>query len=167
MYGPSQIENRIGQDTVITKEFTLLKGGGSNVIRGNLLLIPLGESILFVEPVFLEAETGGIPQLKRVIVVAGDQIAMEPTLEESLAAIFGTEAPLTEVVVEVPPSPEPEEAEEPVATEIASLIEEAQQHYEKAQEYLKAGDWAGYGEELDTLEAVLERLAELAATEER
>ena len=95
---------------------------------------------------------------------------MEPTLEESITAIFGTGAPPTEVVVEVPAPREPSvplEAEEPVATEIASLIEEAQQHYENAQEYLKAGDWAGYGEELDALKAVLERLAELATTEER
>ncbi|GAJ13977.1 unnamed protein product, partial [marine sediment metagenome] len=132
------------------------------VIRGNLLLIPLGKSLLYVEPVFLQAETGGLPQLKRVIVVAGDQIAMESTLQGSIAAIFGAEAPPIEPVVE-PPAP-PEQGE-PVATEIANLIEQARQHYDKAQQYLKAGDWAGYGEELDALKAVLDRLAELAAEE--
>ncbi|GAH96365.1 unnamed protein product, partial [marine sediment metagenome] len=66
VYGPSQIENRIGQDTIITEQLALWGRGGSRVIRGNLLLIPLGGSILYVEPVFLEAETGGLPQLKRV-----------------------------------------------------------------------------------------------------
>ncbi|MBA7495908.1 hypothetical protein ES702_06504 [subsurface metagenome] len=158
--GPSQIENRIGQDTVITEQLALWGRGGSRVIRGNLLLIPLGKSILYVEPVFLQAEGGGLPQLKRVIIAAGDQIAMEPTLGESIAAIFGTEVPPTE-----PKPPTPTEPGEPVSAEVASLIEKAQQHYDKAQQYLKAGDWAGYGEELAALKAVLDRLAELAAEE--
>jgi len=168
VYGPSQVENRIGQDTVITEQLALWSRGGSRVIRGNLLLIPLGGSILYVEPVFLEAETGGLPELKRVIVAAGDQIAMELTLEKSIAAIFlpefpsGDEAPPTEVVVIPPALPEPEE---PVAAEIADLIEEAQLHYNQAQQYLKAGDWAGYGRELEALEAVLDQLAELVAAE--
>ncbi len=160
--GPSQIENRISQDTIITEQLALWGRGGSRVIRGNLLLIPLGKSNLYVEPVFLQAEAGGLPQLKRVIVVVGDQVAMEPTLKESIAAIFGAEAPPTEPVVKPPVPAEPEEA---VAADIANLIEEAQQHYNKAQEYLKAGDWAGYGSELDALEAVLDRLAELIAEE--
>jgi len=162
--GPSQIENRISQDTVITEQLALWGRGGSRVIRGNLLLIPLGEALLYVEPVFLQAEAGGLPQLKRVIVAAGEQIAMDLTLRESIAAIFGTEAPPTEPVVE---PPAPAEPGEPVTAEIANLIEAAQQHYNKAQQYLQAGDWAGYGEELDALEAVLDQLAELAAEGER
>jgi uncharacterized membrane protein (UPF0182 family) len=94
-------------------------------------------------------------------VAAGDQIAMESTLKGSIAAIFGAVAPPTEPpVVEPPPPVEPEE---PVTADIAELIEEAKQHYNKAQEYLKAGDWAGYGEELDALKRVLDRLAELTA----
>jgi uncharacterized membrane protein (UPF0182 family) len=163
VYGPSQIENRIQQDTVITEQLALWSRGGSRVIRGNLLLIPLGKSNLYVEPVFLQAEIGGLPELKRVIVVAGENIAMEPTLQESLAVIFGTEAPPTEPEPEPPAPPGPEE---PATTEIASLIEEAQQHYNNAQQYLKAGDWASYGEELDALEAVLDRLAELVAEQQ-
>ncbi|MFC1982701.1 UPF0182 family protein, partial [Chloroflexota bacterium] len=159
--GPSQIENRIGQDTVITEQLALWGRGGSRVIRGNLLLIPLGKSILYVEPVFLEAETGGIPELKRVIVVAGDQIAMEPTLKESIAAVFGVEAPPDE-----PKPPVSEEPGKPVGADIAELIKEAQQHYKKAQQYLKFGDWAGYGSELDAMKIVLEKLAELTGENE-
>ena len=160
VYGPSQIENRIQQDTVITEQLALWGRGGSRVIRGNLLMIPLGKSNLYVESVFLQADAGGLPELKRVIVAAGDQIAMEPTLTESLTAIFGIEAPPTEP--EVGP-PTPAEPEEPVSADIASLIEEAQQHYDKSQQYLKAGDWANYGKELDALKVVLDQLAELAA----
>ncbi|MBA7625374.1 hypothetical protein ES703_32804 [subsurface metagenome] len=91
---------------------------------------------------------------------------MDLTLRESIAAIFGTEAPPTEPVVEPPTEPVVEPGE-PVAAEIANLIEKAQQHYNKAQQYLNAGDWAGYGEELDALEAVLDQLAGLAAEGER
>ena len=164
IYGPSQIENRIQQDTVITEQLALWGRGGSRVIRGNLLMIPLGKSNLYVEPVFLQAEAGGLPELKRVIVAAGEKIAMAPTLEESLAAIFGAEAPPPEPVVE---PPAPAEPGEPITAEVASLIEEAQQHYNKAQQYLRDGDWAGYGKELDALKAVLDRLAEFAAEEKR
>ena len=160
VYGPSQIENRIQQDTVITEQLALWGRGGSRVIRGNLLMIPLGKSNLYVESVFLQAEAGGLPELKRVIVAAGDQIAMERTLTESLTAIFGVGVSPTEP--EVAP-PTPAEPEEPISADIASLIEEAQQHYDKSQQYLKAGDWANYGKELDALKVVLDQLAELAA----
>ncbi|MFC2045025.1 UPF0182 family protein, partial [Chloroflexota bacterium] len=159
VYGPSQIENRIQQDTVITEQFALWGRGGSRIIRGNLLLIPLGKSNLYVEPVFLQAEGGGLPQLKRVIVAAGEQIAMESTLEESIAVIFGAEVPLIEPVVTQPVQTVPQEL---VAIDISSLIGEAQQHYYDAQQYLKVGDWAAYGKELEALKAILDRLAELA-----
>ena len=181
VYGPSQIENRIQQDTVITEQLALWARGGSRVIRGNLLMIPLGRSNLYVEPVFLQAEAGGLPELKRVIVAAGEHIAMEPTLEESIAAIFGPAMPPTEPVVKVPTPTEleepptepaveptsPAEPEKTKAADIANLIEEAQRHYNAAQQYLKEGDWAGYGNELDALKAVLDRLAELTAEEKR
>ncbi|HUT67758.1 MAG TPA: UPF0182 family protein, partial [Dehalococcoidales bacterium] len=163
--GPSQIENRIGQDTVITEQLALWGRGGSRVLRGNLLLIPLGKSILYVEPVFLQADAGGLPELKRVIVVVGEQIAMAPTLMQSINAIFGTEAPLPEPIPEppAPSEPPPAEPEKPVDAEIAKLVAEARQHYEQAQENLQAGDWAGFGREWDAMEAVLQKLAELTA----
>ncbi len=159
VYGPSQIENRIQQDTVITEQLALWGRGGSRVIRGNLLVIPLGSSNLYVEAVFLQAEAGGLPELKRVIVAAGDQVVMEPTLTQSLQAIFGSEALPAEAGAEPPPS---EEEAEPAGVDIADLIQEAQQHYESAQQHLRAGDWAGYGRELEALKAVLDRLESLA-----
>jgi len=176
VYGPSQIENRIQQDTVITEQLALWSRGGSNVIRGNLLMIPIGKSNLYVEPVFLQAEERGLPELKRVIVAAGEQIAMESTLRGSIAAVFGTEPPVEPVPeppvpaepekpVEPEKPPAPAEPEKPVADDVAKLIEEARQHYDRAQQNLKAGDWAGYGRELDALQAVLDRLAELTAEE--
>jgi len=175
IYGPSQIENRIQQDTTITEQLALWGRGGSRVLRGNLLLIPLGKSNLYVEPIFLQANAGGLPELKRVIVAAGDRIAMEPTLKESLVSVFGLEAIAPDLVTEELTKPEPEKPiTEPLvqpsprvyttqekAAEMADLINEAQLHYDGAREYVKKGDWAGYGRELDALEAVLQQLAEL------
>jgi uncharacterized protein len=169
VYGPSQIENRIGQDTVITEQLALWSRGGSNVIRGNLLFIPLGESNIYVEPVFLQAEAGGLPELKRVIVAAGEQIAMAPTLMESISSVFGTEVslpPEPKPGPEAAPSPPPAtEPETPVSPDISSLIDEVRQHYDQAQQYLKDGDWAGYGKEQEALKEALDKLAKLVAAE--
>ncbi|MCD6567796.1 MAG: UPF0182 family protein [Dehalococcoidia bacterium] len=164
IYGPSQIENRIQQNTVITEQLALWSRGGSRVIRGNLLMIPLGKSNLYVEPVFLQAEAGGLPELKRIIVAAGDQIAMKSSLGESLAAIFDTEVtpPEPPQPPEPPEEPQPPGPEEPEPGEISLLIEQAQLHYDKAQEYLKEGNWAGYGTELERLGEVLRQLEQLA-----
>jgi uncharacterized membrane protein (UPF0182 family) len=89
IYGPMQVENRIEQDTAITEQFALWGRGGSTVLRGNLLMIPIGDSFLYVEPVFLQGAAQGVPELKRVIVATKDRIAMKQTLDEALAAVFG------------------------------------------------------------------------------
>ncbi len=160
IYGPSQIENRIQQNTVITEQLALWSRGGSQVIRGNLLVIPIGSSTLYVEGVFLQADAGGLPELKRVIVAAGDDIVMSETLEGSLNAIFGGQS----VVPPVVGPTEPEEPTEPtgVPTDLRGLIDQAQAHFERAQEYLQEGDWAGYGAELAQVEEALAQLAILA-----
>jgi uncharacterized membrane protein (UPF0182 family) len=89
IFGPMQVENRIEQDTAITEQFALWGRGGATVIRGNLLMIPMEDSFLYVEPIFLQGAGGGLPELKRVIVASGNRIAMEQTLAEALAAAFG------------------------------------------------------------------------------
>jgi hypothetical protein len=164
VYGPSQIEYRIQQDTDITVLLNLWSGGGSQVIRGNLLLVPLGKSYLYVEPVFLQAEGTGLPELKQVIVAAGDQIAMKTTLEESIAAIYSTVLP-QEPDTEEPDEEEPPTSEEPLNAEIAALIEEAQQHYDRAQELLREGNLAGYEEEIEAVGEILARITELYTSE--
>jgi len=87
--GPKQIENRIDQSTEISEQFTLWGQAGSRVIRGNLLVLPVNNALLYVEPIFLEAESGGLPELARVIVVFQETVVMEDTLERSLIRIFG------------------------------------------------------------------------------
>jgi uncharacterized membrane protein (UPF0182 family) len=160
IYGPRQIEARIDQDPVISEQFTLWGQAGSQIIRGNLLVIPIEQSILYVEAIYLQAERGRLPELKRVIVAtSGDRIAMEQTLTQSLNAIYGG-LPAEELPAVVSPTT-PE-----MPSEIAELAELAQEHYIKAQDYLKEGDWAGWGEELQKMEEVLSQLVELATGQE-
>ncbi len=162
IYGPRQIEARIDQDPTISSQLTLWGQKGSQVIRGNLLVIPIEQSILYVEPVYLKAERGQLPELKRVVVASGDLIAMEPTLAQSLSAIYpGLSA--EELPVSAPPATPGMPAE---LVELAELAELAQEHYTKAQEHLKAGNWAGWGEELRKMEEVLNQLVELASRQE-
>jgi len=164
IYGPRQIEARIDQDPTISSQLTLWGQKGSQVIRGNMLVIPIEKSILYVEPVYLKAERGQLPELKRVIVASGDHIVMEQTLAQSLISIYAglpAEEPTEEPVLTPAPSPEL-----PVSSEIAELAELAQEHYTKAQEYLRAGDWTGWGEELDKMEETLKQLAELSSSQQ-
>ncbi|MYJ58708.1 MAG: UPF0182 family protein, partial [Chloroflexi bacterium] len=90
--GPKQIENRIDQDVAVSRQFTLLGQQGSEVIRGNLLFIPVGDSYVYVEPIYLQAETGRFPQLKGVIVVNGDTIAFEDTFVNAVDVALGRRA---------------------------------------------------------------------------
>jgi hypothetical protein len=150
IYGPIQIENRIDQDDEISQQFTLWGQVGSNVIRGNLLTIPVNQSILYVEPIYLQADTeNSIPEVKRVIVAYGDQVVMEQTLKESLNKIFGTSSD----------GSDQDGVEEGDTT--SDLIIRATELFEKAQEAQQNGKWSLYGLYLGQLENVLERLSEI------
>jgi uncharacterized membrane protein (UPF0182 family) len=169
IFGPIQIENRIEQDTAITEQFALWGRGGSTVIRGNLLMIPIEDSFLYVEPVFLQGAAGGLPELKRVIVATGDRLAMEQTLDEAITAAFGAEPTPTPTPTPIPtpePTPTPPPGPSPTPAppdDVAQLVQSIQDHLDKMQEYAGAGDWTAYGEELDALQADIQRLAELTA----
>lgn len=141
IFGPMQIEARIDQDTEISQKITLWSQAGSDVIRANLLAIPIENSILYVESLYLQATETAVPQFKRVIVAFGNKLTMQEDLRSALTMIFGKEKP-TEVIEKT--------------TE--QLIAEASEHYSNAQEALKQGDFAKYGEEMKKLSNILERL---------
>lgn len=92
IYGPEQIEAQIDQNTEISKEFSLWKSSGTSYRRGNMFVIPINTSVLYVEPVYLEATNSSIPEVKRIIVAYDDKIAYEETLAECLVSLFGDEA---------------------------------------------------------------------------
>jgi uncharacterized membrane protein (UPF0182 family) len=151
VYGPRQIDARIDQDTVISQQLTLWSQRGSQVIRGSLLAIPIEKSLLYVQPLYLAAEQGSLPELKRVIVAFGNQIAMEESLEQSLQRVFARK-----------PIQEMPRVDSAASTRISpddkNLAAQALTHFQRAQDALKQGNWAGYGEELKKVEAVLKDL---------
>ncbi len=159
VYGPQQVEARIDQQPDISKQLSLWSQRGSEVIRGNLLVIPVAGSILYVEPLYLQAQSGAVPQLKRIITSSGEHVAMRPTLEGSLKALF-ERAPA--VAEEAPPP----KAEAPAAARQArAILEEARRHFREAREALKEGDFARYGRRMEQMADALEQLDE-SLTEE-
>jgi uncharacterized membrane protein (UPF0182 family) len=162
IFGPRQIAARISQDQVIAPQITLWNQQGSEVIQGNLLVIPIEESLLYIRPMYLRAAGGRIPELKRVVVAYQNHIVMEETLDEALGRLFpnggaqqrDTRAP------EQPPSQQQRgvEAGSSTAPPRGGAASEAQQHYQRALEAQRAGDWARYGEEIRQLGEALKRL---------
>jgi hypothetical protein len=150
VYGPFQIEALINQNTEISQQISLWNQMGSRVIRGNLLVIPIDNSILYVTPLYLRAESGQLPELKRVIAIYGDHVVMEQTLAAALAALFKT--PL------VAPVAGQNAASISAAAPTSDTARAALDHYDRALARLKAGDWSGFGGELDALRPLLEQL---------
>lgn len=160
VYGPTQIVNRINQETTISQQLTLWDQKGSQVIRGELLVIPINESLIYVQPLYLRAEGGSIPELKRVVVAHENRVAMAETLEEGLGLLFGGGAPARPTIAaDSTGAATAPAAATGVATGLgADVLREAQQHYDRAIAAQRAGDWAAYGREIDQLGAVLKRL---------
>lgn len=155
VYGPMQIEARIDQDTVISQQLTLWNQRGSSVIRGNLLVIPVEDSLLYVEPLYLQSEQSKMPELRRVIVAHSDKIVMEPTLDLALNRIFGSEVNDTSPDNQTQPPP----TSEAPTTTLKDLIDTANNLYNEAQSKLQNGDWAGYGEAINKLEETLNNMS--------
>ena len=159
VYGPRQIMSRIDQDTEISRELTLWDQRGSEVIRGELLVIPIEAALIYVQPIYLRAEGGRIPELKRVVVAYQNRVVMRETLEAGLATLFGGDVPRT---VDTTAAPSADSATAavapPPAPSNADLISQAQAHYNRAIAAQRAGDWASYGREIQLLGDVLNRI---------
>lgn len=148
VYGPAQIEARIDQDTTISQQLSLWNQIGSRVIRGNLLVIPIKDALLYVEPLYLSAEKRELPELKRLIASYGDRVVMSQNVDSLPAALFkGETQPPPVVVATGPPGLE---------TPSGGSTAEAREHYRQALEALRKGDWQTFGIEMDTLQKVLE-----------
>lgn len=154
VYGPQQIIGRINQDSGISSQLNLWNQGGSRVIYGPMLIVPVEQSLIYIRPLYLKATEGKIPELKRVIVVYGEKVVMEESLNKALANIFGTEkAAPSELVKETSPSAAKIQGETP-----NDLINQAQSVYEKALQAQKNGDWTSYGEQMKSLGEILQKL---------
>jgi uncharacterized membrane protein (UPF0182 family) len=162
VFGPRQIVGRINQDQEISPQITLWNQQGSQVIQGTLLVIPIGESLIYIRPLYLRAQGGRIPELKRVIVAYQNTIVMEETLDKAIDRIFdGKAAPAPPALQAAVPTP-PQVTRTPAGPGPGSsiLAEEALQHYERALRAQREGNWALYGEEIKKLGDVLKRLGQ-------
>ena len=161
IFGPTQVNSRINQDTEVSRQVSLWDQGGSAVIRGELLVIPIEASLLYVQPLYLQASGGKIPELKRVVVVHEGRVVMEETFERALQVMFGGGGAASRAAVAAATA---SGAPAPLATgedQRAALAAEAGQHYERARAAQRADDWATYGKEMQQLGDVLKRLREL------
>jgi len=157
-FGPQQIVNRINQNTEISSQLTLWDQRGSQVIRGDLLVIPIEEALLYVQPIYLQAQGGRIPELKRVVAAYQNRVVMRETLDDALAQLFGG--------AQARPAPEPEIVADSTApsgpvtrdSRVSTLLQQARQHYQTAIQAQRDLDWARYGEEMRRLGEVLDQL---------
>ncbi len=165
VFGPSQIEARINQNPEISQQLTLWGQEGSSVIRGDLLVIPIEQSLLYVEPVYLRAEQGELPELRRIIVAYDSQTVMADTLDDALNLLFGEGSPSTTALPTESGSPEAETQSEAATTpsitipeNVRDLAQSALTAYEQSQEALRQGDWNEYGRSQQELESILDQL---------
>lgn len=156
VFGPRQIMNRINQDTEIARQITLWDQRGSEVIRGDLLVIPIEKSLLYVQPIYLRAEGGQIPELKRVVIAHQNQVVMAETLDAGLNLLFGGDAGRPSVVVDEPATGTP--APSGASTAMQTLFRQLQDSYDRAIAAQRAGNWAQYGEEMNRLGELVRRL---------
>ncbi len=155
IYGPEQIHARLNQDPVISSQLTLLNQRGSRIVWGNLLVIPIEKSLLYIQPMYLLAESSQIPQLKKIVVATANNIVMEDSLQVALTRLFsGLGTPTTPpITTTTPPT-----TGAPTSTDVGALAKEANDHYAKAQDALKTSDWATYGAEMKALQQTLDKL---------
>ena len=165
--GPVQVNNLINQDVEVSQTLTLLQQEGSDVEFGSLVTLPIQDSILYVQPLFITAEDAGIPELKRVVLVFGEQVVMEESFEEALATLFDLDAPEPAEPDEpgepdppAPARPRPGQGDDPG---LARVLERAAALYDRAQDALAEGDFESYGRLIERLG----RLLESARSQER
>jgi uncharacterized protein len=151
VFGPSQIEARISQTPEISEQLTLWSQQGSGVVRGTLLVVPVEQSLLYVQPIYLRADQGELPELRRVIVAYGDRVVMRETLDQSLDAIFGETGPAPAEA----PSPG---TIAPLPATTTDLIRAALEAYQNGQQALQQGNWQSYGTAQEELGGILRQL---------
>jgi uncharacterized membrane protein (UPF0182 family) len=159
IFGPRNIQARINQDPVISQQISLWNQQGSRVIAGNLLAIPIDQSLIYVQPLYLAAsEQGALPELRRVVVAYGNQIAMEPTLEAALARVFGGRV-RGEETAGAQPAERASATASPGAA-VSAGVQRAWEAWQRGQDAVRRGDWAAYGQEQKRIEEALRQLRE-------
>jgi uncharacterized membrane protein (UPF0182 family) len=156
IFGPQQVANRINQDPTISRDFTLLHSTGSSVQQGNLLVVPIGNSFLYFEPVYLSATSGtGLPELKKVILVDQTTVVYADTLPEAIQQLVGQAPP------PITTGPPPTTYTPAQVAQIQDLVTQANTHYKLAYQALARGDLATFGSEMQIVGQLLQQLQTL------
>jgi uncharacterized membrane protein (UPF0182 family) len=181
VFGPEQIEARIDADGAISEQITLWSQAGSSVIRGNLIVVPVGDSIIYLQPFYLQSTGTALPEFQRIVVASPREVVWARTLGEGLRLLLEAEAeggpgpsptpdpgqspePTPDATPTPVPSGEPGPGPTPPAGDLQALIDYANLHFELAQQALRDGDFATYGEEMELVEAALRELDELTSS---
>ena len=173
--GPTQIEAKIDADPIIASQTTLWDQAGSKVIRGNLIVVPVQDAIIYLQPVYLQSSSSAFPEFQRIIVATPRRIVWGRTLTEALGLLFAAEGPAPtpggSPSPGASPTPGPGASQTPAPTtgpiasppsgDVAALIAYANEHFEKAQAALRAGDFATYGAEIAKVQEALRQLDSL------
>jgi len=172
IFGPAQIEARIDQDPIISAQVSLWDQAGSHVIRGNLIVVPVGESLIYLQPVYLQSTSSSFPEFQKIIVASPTTVVWGSTLSQALNLLLNTSPGTTP---SPPPGPTPSAtpgASAPpgpsaspsagLPSDVPGLIAYANQHFELAQQALRDGDFARYGTEIDLVKQALARLQVLS-----
>lgn len=168
VFGPAQIEARIDQDPKISAQVTLWDQSGSRVIRGNLIVVPIGDALIYLQPVYLQSTSASFPEFQRIIVASPTAVVWGETLEEALKLLLEANGGPTPTPTPTPgpgpsPTPGPSPSADPsLPTDVAGLIAYANDHYERAEAALRAGDFATYGAEIELVRQALAQLEALA-----
>jgi hypothetical protein len=175
VFGPVQIEGRIDQDPIISQQISLWNQSGSKVIRGNLIVVPLGQSLIYLQPVYLQSTAVSFPEFQRIVVASTRNVVWAPTLGGAIELLLRAEGNSSGPIPPPSPGPGPSPSPgasptptpssgpvEPLPADVAGLIAYANLHFDQAQAALRAGDFARYGEEIARVQAALDRLDQLA-----
>lgn len=161
IYGPAQVEALTNQNSEISTQLSLWSSRGTAVIRGNMTVVPVGNGLLYVQPLYLRAENSELPELRRVITSTGGRVVWGETLDDSLKRL------LSQPVTDRPTAPEAEAERPGIPTEearsddgtLTNLAAEAMRRWSSSQEALRRGDWEAYGREMSALELLLREMA--------
>jgi hypothetical protein len=182
--GPAQIEARIDQDSTISSQITLWNQSGSQVVRGNLIVIPIQESLLYLEPIYLQSTSLQFPQFQRVVVASATKVAWGASLSDALSALLaaapggpspggptlpgaspapGASSPPASAAPASPTAPPVLPGQSPPSGDVKALVAYANAHFEAAQAALRAGDFALYGQEIGLVQQALSQLSALTS----
>jgi uncharacterized membrane protein (UPF0182 family) len=174
IFGPAQIEARIDQDPTISAQVSLWNQSGSTVVRGSLIVVPLQDSLIYLQPVYLQSTGSAFPEFKRIVVASPRQVVWGETLGDALRLLLAAEGGSAPGPSPTPqPTPGPSASPGPVGgpsptpgvvlpSDVAGLIAFANAHFDLAQAALRDGDFARYGTEIALVRSALERLQVLA-----